>query len=122
MNQHCGRLPSGRATAFAGLVAALFAMACQTQAQFLMSKQDAALQTAVSRGQFELNCPGATGEVLSSEVVQPALQGPVVAGIQRAEFTIGVVGCGQRTTYVVACPEGGEGCFAMDSGGLRPGN
>lgn len=119
MNRHCGRVPVRRTTALVGLVGALFAMACQTQAQFLTSKQDAALQTAERRGQFELNCPDAKGEVLSSEVVQPALQGPVVAGIQRAEFTIGVVGCGQRTTYVVACPEGGEGCFAMDSGGLR---
>ncbi len=122
MNRHCGRVPVRRTTALAGLVSALFAMACQTQAQFLTSKQDAALQTAERRGQFELNCPDAKAEVLSSEVVQPALQGPVVAGIQRAEFTIGVVGCGQRTTYVVACPEGGEGCFAMDSGAFRRGN
>lgn len=122
MNQHSRRFGVRRTTALAGLVSALFAMACQTQAQFLTSKQDAALQTAVSRGRFELNCPDAKGEVLSSEVVQPALQGPVVAGIQRAEFTIGVVGCGQRTTYVVACPEGGEGCFALDSGSFRRGN
>jgi hypothetical protein len=121
MNQH-RRRPLRSATALVGLVGALFAMACQTQGQFLASKQDAALETAVTRGRFELNCPAATGEVLSSEVVQPALQGPVVAGIQRAEFTIGVLGCGQRTTYVVACPEGGEGCFAMDSGALRRGN
>jgi len=121
MNQRRGR-PLRSATALAGLVGALFTMACQTQGQFLASKQDAALQTAVTRGRFELNCPGATAEVLSSEVVQPALQGPVVAGIQRAEFTIGVLGCGQRTTYVVACPEGGEGCFALDSGVFRRGN
>ena len=99
----------------AGLLTALFALACQTQAQFLASKQSTAMQTALTRARFEMNCPDANGEVLSSEVVQPALQGPYVAGIQRAEFTIGVAGCGERNTYVVACPEGGEGCFALDS-------
>jgi hypothetical protein len=96
-------------------------MACQTQAQFLASKQNQALQTALTRGKFELNCPDATAQVLSSEVTQPALQGPMVAGIERGEFTIGVAGCGQRTTYVVACPEGGEGCFALDSRFQRQG-
>lgn len=98
-----------------GLAAALLALACQTQAQFLASKQSTAMQTALTRARFEMNCPDANAEVLSSEVVQPALQGPYVAGIQRAEFTIGVAGCGERNTYVVACPEGGEGCFALDS-------
>ena len=103
----------------ATLLSALGVLACQTQAQFLATKQATALETALTRARFEMNCPNATGQVLSSEVVQPALQGPYVAGIQRAEYTIGVAGCGQRNTYVVACPEGGEGCFALDSGGLR---
>jgi hypothetical protein len=107
----------GRWISVAGLLPALLILACQTQAQFLASKQARALETAVTRARFEMNCPDATGQVLSSEVVQPALQGPVVNGIQRGEFTIGVAGCGQRNTYVVACPEGGEGCFAIDSRG-----
>jgi len=111
--------PIRKGAAAAALGCALWALACQTQAQFLQSKQDKALQTALTRARFEMNCPDANGQVLSSEVVQPALQGPAVAGIQRAEFTVGVAGCGQRKTYVVACPEGGEGCFALDSGGLR---
>jgi hypothetical protein len=119
MKSQAGRRPPGRRTAFSVLLGALFALACQTQAQFLASRQAKALETALTRARFEMNCPDANGEVLSSEVVQPALQGPVVAGIQRAEYTIGVSGCGQRNTYVVACPEGGEGCFALDSGGLR---
>jgi len=98
-----------------GFAATLLVLACQTQAQFLASKQPTAMETALTRARFEMNCPSANGEVLSSEVVQPALQGPYMAGIQRAEFTIGVAGCGERNTYVVACPEGGEGCFALDS-------
>jgi len=74
------------------------------------------MQTAVARGQFEMNCPSATGTLISQEVVQPALQGPSVSGIQRAEYTVGVAGCGQRTTFIVVCPEGGEGCFAAGPG------
>ena len=89
---------------------------CATQAQFLAEKQPMAMQTAVNRARFELNCPQANGTVISQEVVQPALQGPWVGGIERAEFTIGVNGCGERKTFVVICPEGGDGCFATGPG------
>jgi hypothetical protein len=75
-----------------------------------------AVQTATNRGQFELNCPSATGVMLSREVVQPALQGPMIGGLQRAEFTVGVSGCGKRTTIVVICPDEGDGCFAAGPG------
>jgi hypothetical protein len=97
-------------------VAALAAAGCASQAQFLDNKQAMATQTAVSRGRFELNCPAAVATILSREVVQPALQGPWVGGIQRAEFTVGVAGCGQRTTFVVICPDEGDGCFAAGPG------
>ena len=96
--------------------AALVAAACATQSEFLAQKQPLALQTVMSRAQFEMNCPSAAPTILSQEVVQPALQGPWVQGIQRAEYTIGVAGCGQRREYVVICPEGGEGCFATGPG------
>ena len=79
------------------LMATLAVAGCANQAQFLEGKQAMAMQTAVSRGQFEMNCPTATGTLLSKEAVQPALQGPIVAGLQRAEFTVGVAGCGKRT-------------------------
>ena len=105
-----------RAVASWVLMVTVIGAGCATQAQFLDDKQVMAVQTAVSRGQFELNCPAATGTILSREVVQPALQGPWVGGIQRAEFTVGVAGCGKRTTFVVVCPEGGEGCFAAGPG------
>src|SRR5512136_310123 len=89
---------------------------CVSQTQFLDGKQPMAIQTALGRGQFELNCPQATPVVISREVVQPALQGPFVNGIQRAEFTIGVSGCDRRMTFIVVCPDGGEGCFATGPG------
>jgi len=103
------------------LTTAALAFACATQSQLLANKQSIALQAAVSRGQFELNCPTATGTVLSQEVVQPALQGPWVNGIQRAEYTVGIDGCGQRATLVVICPETGDGCFAAGPGPFIPG-
>ena len=62
------------------LITLLFLTGCATQAQFLASKQPTAIQAAVSRGQFEMNCPNATGQVLSQDVTQPALQWPIVQG------------------------------------------
>jgi hypothetical protein len=92
-------------------IASLAAAGCATQAKFLDTKQDKAMETALVRARFEMNCQNATGTILSREVTQPALHGPR-AGVERAEFTIGAEGCGQRHTYVVICPEGGEGCYA----------
>jgi hypothetical protein len=37
---------------------------------------------------------------------------PRFAPPQRAEYTVGVAGCGQRATYLVVCAEGGTGCVA----------
>jgi hypothetical protein len=90
------------------LLVLLAAAGCQSQGQVLASEQDVAIQTAVRRGQFELSCPAATGEVLSSNMLQPALWG----GEERAEYTVGVTGCGKRSVYVVICPQGSTGCFA----------
>jgi hypothetical protein len=101
------------------LIAVLAVAGCVSQGQLLDSKQEMAMQTALNRARFEMQCPEATGTVLSREVVQPAYEGPRVSGIQRAQYTIGVSGCGQRATSVVICPEGGEGCFAADAGRLR---
>jgi hypothetical protein len=101
------------------LTAVLFMTGCVSQSQFLDSKQYMATQAALSRGQFEMNCREVTPTIISREVVQPALQGVYVNGIQRAEYTIGVSGCGKRATFVVICPEGGEGCFAAGPGGFH---
>ncbi len=90
------------------------------QNQMLDNDQAMAMQTAVNRGQFDMGCPSATGQIISREVVQPALQGPWVNGIQRAEFTVGVSGCGRRKSYIVVCPEGGNGCFAAGPGPFHP--
>jgi len=99
----------------AGLVL-LTSTGCISQAKFLAEKQDMAMQTVLTRAKFDMNCPDATGTVLTQEVVQPAMVGPAVGGVWRAEYTIGVAGCDKRHTYVVVCPDGGEGCFATGPG------
>jgi hypothetical protein len=99
------------------LIAAVAVAGCMTQTQMLDNKQNIALQTALQRAKFDMNCPTATAEILSREVTQPAIQSPMIAGEQRAEYTIGVEGCGKRTTMLVLCPAGGESCFAGDPGG-----
>src|SRR5262245_27089123 len=88
---------------------------CATQKQTITEKQDGAIQTALQRGRFDLNCPGATATVLSSDFIQPAAQGPWVQGLERVEYTVGVEGCNQRTSYVVLCQVGTDTCFAAHS-------
>ena len=90
------------------------ASGCATQQQQLAQRQDAAVQTALARGRFDLKCPEATATVLSQDYIQPAIQGPWVSGLSRVEYTVGVAGCNQRTTYVVLCQEGTSTCFAAD--------
>src|SRR5262245_17759176 len=104
-----------RVATFGMLIAALAAAGCQTQAKFLQSMEEQAMQTALARGKFELNCTAATASILSKEVVQPAIQGPYFMGPERAEYTVGVSGCNQRATYLVLCPQGGSGCFSAGS-------
>ena len=95
-------------------IAAALVSGCATQSQMLQQKQPVAVETALQRGRFDLNCPSATGTVLSGDFIQPAIQGPWVNGLQRLEYTVGVEGCGQRTTYVVICQEGTATCFAAN--------
>lgn len=92
------------ALCLAGLVAA----GCQSPAQTLAADQATATQTAVRRGQFEMNCPQAKGTVLSSNLLQPIAW----RGLERAEYTVGVEGCGQRRTYIVVCQLDSPACFA----------
>ncbi len=86
---------------------------CESTDQQLDTQQQQAVSTAVQRVGFDMNCPSATGQVLSREMVAPV---SVRFGVERAEYTVGVEGCGQRQTIVVVCPQDGSGCFA---GGAR---
>jgi hypothetical protein len=84
-----------------------FAAGCNTT-PLTTTLQPTALDFALKRARFDMNCPAATGSVLTSETVQPALNGPLMMGTQRAQYTIGVTGCGQRQTVQVICAQGGR--------------
>ncbi|WP_374692066.1 hypothetical protein [Accumulibacter sp.] len=105
------RVPSG---IFVPSALALVVGCCASEQQMLASEQDQALLTAVRRGQFEMSCPTARGVVLSANLLQPVLWN----GIERAEYTIGVEGCGQKATYVTVCPLGSPGCVAVSGRNL----
>jgi hypothetical protein len=94
------------------ILAAATVFGCQTTAQILDSLQPQAVSVATRRAQFEMNCPTASGQLISREEVQPVIMSPRFGGVVRAEYTVGVAGCGQRATYLVICPEDGSGCFA----------
>jgi len=93
----------------AAILAAPFALGgCQSNAQIMANEEKIAIEAAVRRGQFELDCPTAKGEELSSDMLQPVLW----RGIERAEYTIGVSGCGKRSTYTVICPLDSSDCVS----------
>ncbi len=108
-----------RKTGFLATVAAVLLIAgCASQSQTLTTRQPDALAAGEKRGQFEMNCPAAKGTVLSSDYIQPAIQGGVWMareGVTRLEYTVGVEGCGQHRVYVVMCQEGTASCYAADS-------
>jgi hypothetical protein len=100
---------------FLVILGVLAIVGCQTQEQMVQGQQGMAVQTALNRARFDMNCQSATGQVLSTNVSQPVIQGTFRSayGVQRFEYTVGVTGCGQRRTYIVVCPQnGGGGCFA----------
>ena len=87
-------------------------LGCQSQQQMVDEMQADATQVAKQRGRFELNCPAATAQVLSKEMIQSEIVNPRWAPPQRAQYTVGVAGCDKRATYLVVCAEGGTGCVA----------
>jgi hypothetical protein len=93
------------------LITVLFT-GCQSQQQMVDEMQADATQVAKQRGRFELNCPTATAQVLSKEMIQSEIVNPRWAPPQRAQYTVGVAGCDKRATYMVVCAEGGTGCVA----------
>lgn len=80
--------------------------ACATEAQFLAQNAPSALNTALARGRFELNCPQASGTVLSQKVTYINGMGMGMAGgggYEWTEYTIGIRGCGKQAVYETMC-------------------
>ena len=97
-------------------IAALLETGCQNTAQIMSKEKDRAVNAAVQRGRFEMACPKAFGSVLSSNMLQPFAWG----GLERAEYTIGVEGCGKGATYIVVCQVDSPSCFAVSGSHNAP--
>ena len=67
-------------TTIALFVAVMTVAGCANQEQLLVQRQDEAVQTALQRGRFDLNCPAATGTVLSSDFYSLQCRGRGSAG------------------------------------------
>jgi len=94
-----------------GAGVALALVGCQS-VPFIDQAQPAAINAATRRAQFEFNCPAALGQqVISREEIQEPMGYMRWMPPERAEYTIGVSGCGRRATYLVLCTDGG-GCIA----------
>lgn len=99
-------------------VTALLVAGCATPpAQVLDVMEPMAINAALERGRFELNCPAAEAALLSRELAPPAIETVRFYAPPRGMFTVGISGCGQRRTYQLICPEGGSGCFSADTPG-----
>jgi hypothetical protein len=67
--------------------------------------QPAAMQTAQRHGAFALSCAAVVAEVLSAQTIEEPQTTGWYEPPHRAEYTIGVSGCGKRATYAVACDD-----------------
>lgn len=104
------------------LAAAGALASCASQQKMVDEMKPQAIETAQKKGSFEMNCPAATAQVLSDEMIQQRTTYGPYAGMppERAEYTVGVAGCGQRSTYTVICAHGGTGCVAANARGNEP--
>jgi hypothetical protein len=105
---------SSKALGLAVITVLGMTVACASEQKMLDNQQATAVETALQRGRFDLNCPTATAVVLSRDFIQPAVQGPWVSGLERLEYTVGIEGCGQRTTIISICQQGSSTCFAAN--------
>lgn len=97
-----------RGKSLIGAVGVALLISCASQTQELNQSESSATMVALRRGQFDLSCPSATPIVLSRTMLEPVAW----QGTERAEYTIGVQGCGKKATYIVVCPQTASGCVA----------
>jgi len=81
---------------------------CQSTGQQLNNEQQLAIDTSLKSARVDMNCPSASGKVLSKQMVQSTSEG---FGVARAEYTVDVEGCGKKKPVMVICPQDGSGCF-----------
>ena len=71
--------------------------------QLVEELQPDALRVAQQRGASDLGCSAATAEVTNKKTIEEPQMTGWYEPPKQAEYTIGVTGCGKRTSYLVAC-------------------
>ena len=82
-------------------------------AQLSDKMQPKAVEAAQRKAALAVNCPSVSTEVLTAKTIEEPQTTGWYEPPHRAEYTIGVSGCGKRATYAVACDERTRvGCLA----------
>ena len=74
--------------------------------------QPSAVKAAQQRGASELGCPAAAAEVLRKRAIEESQATGWYEAPRNAEYMVDVSGCGERTTYLVACSNFKSECKA----------
>lgn len=114
-------MKSARKLPAAAVLPLLLVAGCQSAGERLDEFQQAAVDAALQRARIDMNCPEATGTVVSRREISPdwkqsSAPVSIQVGYTRAEYTIAIDGCGKRATMTVVCDEGGRGCAANPTG------
>ncbi len=73
-------------------------------AEPLSNNEPRATQSALARGQVDLNCASLGAAVISQQITRPAAPGPMATGETQGLYKIRVMGCDRQTIYEVVCP------------------
>ena len=113
-----------RAVRIVGVVGllAITASCAMTESQFVASRKEEAMRTAMATGRASMECPQAGGTLLSTDVTQPGSYGAGAweHSMQKAEYTVAIAGCGKTETSVVLCPRDGTGCSVTTRAAMGP--
>jgi hypothetical protein len=102
-------------------VALLTVAGCQTTEQTLDAQQEAAVNVAAKRGQFESACSDASATVLSRNLVRAPQDDVRMSSVPDVtQYTVGVTGCGLRSVYTVLCQVGSSSCTVVEARQAAP--
>jgi hypothetical protein len=85
---------------------------CAAEPSRVDEMQPYAVKSAEQRASSELDCPAATGQVVTKKEVEASQTTGWYEYPHRSEFTVSVTGCGRQKTYLVGCDWRQKGCEA----------
>src|SRR5215469_4533647 len=85
---------------------------CASQTSRVDEMQPYAIKAAQQRASTELDCPAATGNVVTKKETEESQTTGWYEYPHRSEFTVDVSGCGKLKSYLVGCDWRQKGCEA----------